>query len=56
MEITEKDSKMLEFMEEMVAAGVARGIKQGIEQAKNEQRLIDKITYDIILKNTRLSL
>ena len=55
-QISEKDSKMLQFMEEMVAAGVARGIKQGIEQAKNEERLKEKLTYDIKLKNTRLLL
>ena len=56
IEISEKDSKMLKFMEEMVATGVARGIKQGIEQAKNEERLRERLTYDIKLKNTRLLL
>ena len=29
MEISEKDSKMLDIIEQLVAAGVARGIKQG---------------------------
>lgn len=56
MEITERESKMLEIIEEMVTAGVTKGIRQGIEQAKNEQRLKEKITYDIKLKNTRLLL
>ena len=56
IEISEKDSKMLEIIEEMVTAGVTRGIKQGIEQAKNEQRLKERITYDIKLKNTKLLL
>ena len=56
MEITERESKMLKIIEEMVTAGVTKGIRQGIEQAKNEQRLKEKITYDIKLKNTRLLL
>ncbi len=56
MEISEKDSKMLELVEKLVADGVARGIKQGIEQAKNEERLREKITYDTRVKNTKLLL
>lgn len=56
MEISEKESKMLDFIEKLVAEGVARGIKQGLEQARNEQKLKEKITYDIKFKNTRLLL
>lgn len=56
MEISEKDSKMLDIIEQLVAAGVARGIKQGLEQARNEKKLKEKITYDTKLKNTRLLL
>lgn len=56
MEISEKDSKMLEIIEKMVASGVSMGIKQGIEQARNEEKLRDKITFDIRLKNTKLLL
>lgn len=32
------------------------GIKKGIEQARNEERLKEKITYDTRIKNTRLLL
>ena len=46
MEISEKDSKMLDIIEQLVAAGVAKGIKQGLEQARNDTKL----------KNTRLLL
>lgn len=56
MEISEKDSKMLEIIENIVTAGVARGIKQGLEQVRNEEKLRDKITYDVRLKNTKLLL
>ena len=56
MEISEKDSKMLDIIEQLVAAGVAKGIKQGLEQARNEKKLKEKITYDTKLKNTRLLL
>lgn len=56
MEISEKDSRMLELVEKLVAEGVAKGIKMGLEQAKGEERLKDKITFDIKLKNTRLLL
>lgn len=55
-EISEKDSKLLDIIEELVAAGVAKGIKQGLEQAKNEEELKEKITFDIKFKNTRLLL
>ena len=44
------------FDEQIVTDGVARGIKKGIEQAKNEERLREKITYDTRIKNTRLLL
>lgn len=55
-EISEEDNKALKLVEELVATGVARGIKQGLEQFKNEERLKDKITFDIKFKNTRLLL
>lgn len=55
-EISEKDSKLLDIMEKMVTEAVAKGIKIGLEQAKNEERLKEKITFDIKLKNTRLLL
>ncbi len=55
-EISEKDSKLLDIIEELVAAGVAKGIKQGLEQARNEEKLKEQITYDIKFKNTRLLL
>ena len=51
MEISEKDSKMLDIIEQLVAAGVAKGIKQGLEQARNEKKLKEKITYDTKLKH-----
>lgn len=56
IEISERESKMLELVEQLVAEGVARGVKQGIEQFRNEERLKEKITYDIKIKNTRLLL
>lgn len=56
LEISEKDSKLLEFIEQLVAEGVAKGIKIGLEQAKNEEKLREKITFDIKFKNTRLLL
>lgn len=55
-EIYEKESKLLGIIEKLVAEGVTRGIKQGLDQARNEEKLKDKITYDIKLKNTRLLL
>ena len=55
-EISEKDSKLLNIMEKMVTEAVAKGIKIGLEQAKNEERLKEKITFDIKFKNTRLLL
>lgn len=55
-EISEKDSKLLDIMEKMVTEAVAKGIKIGLEQAKNEERLKEKITFDIKFKNTRLLL
>lgn len=55
-EISEKDSKLLDIIEKLVAEGVAKGIKNGLEQARNEERLKEKITFDIKFKNTRLLL
>lgn len=55
-EISEKDSKLLDIIEELVVEGVAKGIKQGLEQARNEEKLKEQITYDIKFKNTRLLL
>lgn len=55
-EISEKESQFLNLLEQIVTDGVARGIKKGIEQAKNEERLREKITYDTRIKNTRLLL
>lgn len=54
IEISERESQLLELIEQLVTDGVAKGIKKGIEQAKNEERLREKITYDIKIKNTRL--
>lgn len=54
IEISERESQLLELIEQLVTDGVAKGIKKGIEQAKNEERLKEKITYDIKIKNTRL--
>lgn len=56
LEISERESKLLELMQQIVTEGVANGIKKGIEQAKNEERLREKITYDTRIKNTRLLL
>lgn len=56
IEISERESQLLELIEQLVAAGVAKGIKQGLEQAKNEEELKEKITFDIKFKNTRLLL
>jgi len=56
IEISERESQLLELIERLVTDGVAKGIKQGLEQSKNEQRLKEKITYDIKIKNTRLLL
>ena len=55
-EISEKESNFLNLIEQVVTEGVARGIKKGIEQAKSEERLREKITYDTRIKNTRLLL
>lgn len=55
-EISEKDSKLLDIIEKLVAEGVAKGIKNGLEQARNEERLKEKLTFDIKFKNTRLLL
>lgn len=55
-EISEKDSKLLELIEKLVTEGVSKGIKIGLEQVKNEERLKEKIAYDIKFKNTRLLL
>lgn len=54
IEISDKDSKILQFIEQMVAAGVEKGIKNGLEAAKKEERLKEKLTYDIKFKNTKL--
>lgn len=54
IEISERESQLLELIEQLVTDGVAKGVKKGIEQAKNEERLKEKITYDIKIKNTRL--
>ena len=56
IEISEKESAMLKLIDEIVSEAVARGIKKGLEQAKNEERLREKITYDIKIKNTKLLL
>lgn len=56
IEITERESELLSFIEQLVTEGVSRGVKQGIEQFRNEERLKEKITYDIKIKNTRLLL
>ena len=55
-EISERESEILNIIEQIVTDGVARGIKKGIEQARNEERLKEKITYDTRIKNTRLLL
>ena len=55
-EISDKETQFLNLLEQIVTDGVARGIKKGIEQAKNEERLREKITYDTRIKNTRLLL
>lgn len=55
-EISDKENQFLNLLEQIVTDGVARGIKKGIEQAKNEERLREKITYDTRIKNTRLLL
>ena len=55
-EISDKESQFLNLLEQIVTDGVARGIKKGIEQAKNEERLREKITYETRIKNTRLLL
>lgn len=55
-EISEKDSKLLDIIEKIVTEAVVKGIKIGLEQARNEERLKEKITFDIKFKNTRLLL
>lgn len=54
IEISEKESKILEFIEQLINSAVEKGIEKGIERARNEERLREKITYDTKLKNTRL--
>lgn len=56
IEITEKESAMLKLIDDIVTEAVAKGVKKGLEQAKNEERLKEKITYDIKIKNTKLLL
>lgn len=56
MEISERESELLGIIEQLVADGVSRGIVQGLEQARNEERLKEKITFDMKIKNTRLLL
>lgn len=56
MEISERESELLGIIEQLVADGVSRGIVQGLEQARNEERLREKITFDMKIKNTRLLL
>lgn len=56
IEISEEDSRMLKFIEQIVQQGVAKGIKQGIDQAKNEEKLKEMQSYNIKFKNTRLLL
>lgn len=55
-EISEKESKIIGIIEQLVADGVSKGIKQGLEQARNEEKLRERISYDIKFKNTRLLL
>lgn len=56
IEISEKESKILEFIEQLINSAVEKGIEKGIERARNEERLREKITYDTRIKNTRLLL
>lgn len=56
IEISERESQLLELIEQLVTDGVAKGVKKGIEQLRNEERLKEKITYDTRIKNTRLLL
>ncbi len=56
VEISERESQLLGLIEQLVAEGVSRGVKQGIEQFRNEEKLREKITYDIKIKNTKLLL
>lgn len=55
-EISEREYKLLELIEKLVTEGVSQGIKKGLEESRNAERLKEKITYDIKLKNTRLLL
>ena len=54
IEISEKESKILGVIEQLINSAVEKGIEKGIERARNEERLREKITYDTKLKNTRL--
>lgn len=56
IKISEKESKILEFIEQLINSAVEKGIEKGIERARNEERLREKITYDTRIKNTRLLL
>lgn len=56
IEISERESQLLELIEQLVTDGVAKGVKKGIEQAKNDEKLKEKMSYDIKFKNTRLLL
>ena len=56
IEISERESQLLELIEQLVTDGVAKGIRQGLEQTKKEEKLKEKITFDIKFKNTRLLL
>ena len=38
IEISEKESKILEFIEQLINSAVEKGIEKGIERAKNEER------------------
>ena len=39
IEISERESQLLELIEQLLTDGVAKGVKKGIEQAKNEEKL-----------------
>lgn len=56
IEISEKESKILGVIEQLINSAVEKGIEKGIERARNEERLREKITYDTRIKNTRLLL
>ena len=56
VEISEEGSELLKIIEEIVTGAVAKGIQIGLEQAKNDEKLKEKMSYDIKFKNTRLLL